>query len=480
MLPDTLKQALLGRLSGIPICYPRGSQMQFNRTLETLLAFAVIGVLFGVVWTQVIDVEHPVQAAPPMELGPVGVTALTVEASGIALSVQAFGTLSPMRRVALAAEGAGRIVAISSKWKLGGAVQAGEVLLELEPAQVQLAVAMAKAQLVQAQAGAAAASAELEGATAIEKLAREALTVADRELRRIKDLLANNVASEQLIDQARTAKIAASNVVESAAAAMRRVEAAVVTAAAAVEVAQAGLGQAEDGLTRLSILAPFAGRFTMAPPEVGGLLGPGSATSQMLGELIETDRLLLVAQIHEDDLERLAIGQPAVVRFPSRTGLSRLGEVHNISALVDPMTRSLRIEVLVNNDGETAESSPRLPAGLFGQATIATGSLPAAIAIDRRHFVWLDGQPTAFVKGTLESGQVVAMPRTLVLGEAVGETFVVSAGLEPADTLLISPLDRLAPRSSGEFATIVELGALPADDVSQASNGASNGTGEEL
>ena len=452
------------------------AEMQIKRSFETIVALGVIAVLFGFIWKAVISVKPEISSAPPMDLGPVGVTVLDLEATAYDLTVDAYGTLAPLRRLAISVEGAGRIDHVSPNWKMGAIVPAGELLISLDATRIELAVQMAVAQLAQSQAAAAAAKVELQGAAAIEDLAREARVVAHRELNRVQDLFEKGVASEQLIDQAHGAEIAASQALEQAVAAQRRSVATEVTAGAAVDVAFAALEQARDGLTRLSFTTPFAGRLTSAAPEIGGLITLGAPA--MLGELLDTSSLLLVAQVHEDQLSRLLIGQRAQISFPSRGELVIEGKVRQLGVFADPLTRSLPVELVIGNDSATDASGLGLPAGLFAAATIDVGREQDALVIDRKHLVWIEGRPTAYVIGVGQNGEAVAEQRFLNLGDTVGEGFLVLDGLANGEVLLTSPLDRLAPRKGGEPTPIIRLDQLR-EDLSKADlDGASSENSE--
>ena len=418
-----------------------------KRSLETLLALAAIAVLFGVVWTQVIAVEVEVKASPPMDLGPVAVTGQVLEAGPLELSVHGFGTLQAVRRVPIAMEGAGRIAWVSDKWRLGAEVPEGEVLVRLADDGLALAVKTAEAQVAQAMAAVSATLVEVEGASAVELLARKAFVVATRDLKRVAQSFEKQIASEQLLDRAQSQEIAAENALELAAANTARAKAAKVTAKAAVQVAEAALAQAQEARQHQDFRAPFTGRLTQAKPQVGALVAPGSAAAMSMGELLDTSELLLVAQIHEDSIARLAGGQDARVSLPSRPGMSIAGKVRHLGVASDPVTRSLPVQISIPND------DLKLPAGLFAQASISVGQLSGALQIDRKQFLWLEGVPVAYVLAQ-PGEEFVAEARPLVLGDPVGEGFVVQAGLSHGETLLTSPLDRLAPRAEGKHTPV--------------------------
>lgn len=408
-----------------------------------MLALAVIAVLFGVVWTQVIAVEAEVKSSPPMALGPVAVTGVLLQAGPLELSVQGFGSLQAVRRVPIALEGAGRITWVSEKWQLGAQIPADEVLVRLADEGLALAVKTAEAQLAQATAAVGATLVEIEGASAVELLTQKAFVVAARDLKRVEQSFEKQIASEQLLDRAQTQEIAAENSLELAVANTARAKAAKATAKAAVQVAEAALAQAQEARQHQDFRAPFAGRLTQAKPQIGALVAPGSAAAMSMGELLDTSELLLVAQIHEDSIARVAEGQSARVTLPSRPGLTIAGQVRYLGVASDPVTRSLPVQIAILND------ELKLPAGLFAQASISVGQIPGALQIDRKQFVWLEGVPIAYVLAK-RGDEFVAEARKLVLGDPVGEGFLVLDGLGHGETLLTTPLDRLAPRTEGK------------------------------
>ncbi|MDF1798633.1 MAG: efflux RND transporter periplasmic adaptor subunit [Planctomycetota bacterium] len=403
----------------------------WKRSLETLIALVVIAALFTLLWVKVISVVEPQRPVPPMDMGPVPVQTATLESRSIPRELAVQGSLAPVRRAVLSLETGGRVVEVLEGWRAGRLVEAGELLARVDSAPAVLAWETARAQRDQAKAVLAAAEVEVHEAEATLVVLERALEVPTRERKRIEGLAATGEASAALVDQALRLELAALSAVQAGRSAKARAEAAVDSGAAALLAAEAILRQAADRRDRHGLTAAFPGLLTSAGPELGDLLAP----LVPLGELVDTSRLLLLAQVHESQLAGLAIGQAVTVSLPSRPGLSLPGQVARLGVLADPKTRSLSVEIELDN------REAGLPAGLFAMARVALEQLDDALWIDRSAFTWQGGRAVAFVLA--DGGQ--AEPRVLQLGEAVNEGFLIEAGLAAGDELILAPLDRLDP-----------------------------------
>ncbi len=431
-----------------------------NRTLQSSLAIAgVLTVGLGL-WYGVVAIEVAPPPAPPRHVGPVPVDTAVVEPRELVLSIDTFGNLESRRRVTLSSEVAGRIEFVHAGWRPGAIVEAGEVLVRLQSRLFELDVEAAEAAV--AEADAAIESAEVDGRRAERALAsaRELLAVAKREHERLVEL--GGVASDSARDAALRAKLdaeraedVASGAVETAAAARRTAEA--MRASRAVTLARA-----KENLARAEVRAPFRGRLRGQAPGIGTVAGPGIA----LGELIDPSDVVLTAHVPERDLLILRVGMPARLTFPSNPetddGAVYSATVVAVDATSDPRTRRGIVELALDDarvlagpsrsggtepsDGTNGGVEAFVPAGLFAAATIEVERIERAKWIDRRHFVWEDGVPVAYVLGSATSGgeSAVAARRPLTLLREHGEGFLVGDGFEFGDRLIVAPLDRVS------------------------------------
>ncbi len=158
--------------------------------------------------------------------------------------------------------------------------------------------------------------------------------------------------------------------------------------------ARAELDSARLQQRNTKIRAPFAGIYDQRMVELGDFVQPG----QSLLTLVDIDRLKVSAQIAQQQVTQLELGQPVKVELLD--GRTLQGELHFIAAAADPGSRSFRIEVKVDNP-----NGLRL-AGASATLHIQTGEAmahrlsPALLSLDEsgRHGVkWVnDAQRVEF------------------------------------------------------------------------------------
>lgn len=203
-------------------------------------------------------------------------------------------------------------------------VKAGDVLLEIDPADYQIRLDRAKAALEAIQAGYSSSTNTLEttqisapsnvaAAKAQVDAAEANLSKANADLKRMQRLSDEARSREQLDQAVATQKTAAANV-EDAKARLRSAETAPKTVAAAksnaaqieaqVAAAKADVAQAEKDLADTKIIAPMDGRITRRGVEQGDYVQPG----QQLTYLVSS-QLWVVANYKETQLKHMSKGQ---------------------------------------------------------------------------------------------------------------------------------------------------------------------------
>ncbi|PCJ76366.1 MAG: efflux transporter periplasmic adaptor subunit [Rhodobacteraceae bacterium] len=132
-------------------------------------------------------------------------------------------------------------------------------------------------------------------------------------------------------------------------------ETAVIAREAGLQAAQAGVLQIEQEISRLEIRAPFAGLLETDSAELGSLMQPGG----LCATIIDLSTVKLVGFATETDISKIELGAFAGADLVS--GKRVLGTVTFLSRSSDPITRTFRVEITVDNadlsirDGETAE-----------------------------------------------------------------------------------------------------------------------------
>ncbi|HEY9549745.1 MAG TPA: efflux RND transporter periplasmic adaptor subunit [Kiloniellaceae bacterium] len=124
---------------------------------------------------------------------------------------------------------------------------------------------------------------------------------------------------------------------------------------AALEAAEAAVKIAEVELGYTTIRAPFDGVIDERLAELGDFVDRGDT----IARLVDLDPMLIVTQVNERDVRRLAVGAPGEARLMGGEPVS--GRIRHISAVADEATRTFRVELEVANadsriaDGMTAE-----------------------------------------------------------------------------------------------------------------------------
>ena len=234
------------------------------------------------------------------------------------------GTIRARKRAKLSPEIGGKVVALPHAE--GDWVEAGEPLVALE-ASIQ------EARLALSRQGVHSSEASLNEACIQRDRAR-------RELVRKRELAAENVISEDLLDQ-----------LESAYAAAR---ASCNRFSADVERARAEVAAREIEVEKMLIRAPFAGMIAEITVEVGEWITPSPPLlkAPAVLDLIDPRSLYVSAPMDEVDSAAIRNGQTAKVTVDSHPGVEFEGRVVRVAPFVldiEAQNRTVEIEVEIEN-----------------------------------------------------------------------------------------------------------------------------------
>jgi HlyD family secretion protein len=206
---------------------------------------------------------------------------------------------------------------------------------------------------------------------------------------------------------------------------------------ARVRVARAQLGEIQARANRLSILAPAAGLVLERNVEPGQVVG---GSSGVLFRVARGGEMEMMAQVSEDDLTKLSVGQSATVT-PVGTETGFVGQIWQLSPTIDPETRLGSARVAL------AYKAGIRPGG-FATATIRSGTIVApmlpesAILSDSRGaFVYVVGRDNKVVRQAVKTGLVTENGIAVVEGLSGNERVVLRAGG------FLSAGDRVNPRA---------------------------------
>ncbi|HCR66615.1 MAG: efflux RND transporter periplasmic adaptor subunit [Oceanicaulis sp.] len=367
----------------------------------------IIGLPVAVLFAFIVLYVVLAAAAPQAERAevvarPSAVFVTEAELSPVQLSVTTQGEVTPLTEIDLTAQVSGRITYVNPNFVDGGFFEAGEVLVRLEDADYRLAVTRAEALVAQSRQALVREQAEAE-------LAREEWAS-----------LGEGEASPLTLREPQMAE-----------------------ARAQLASAQATLDEARLNLSRTRITAPFEGRVRAKSADLGQYVGPGAR----LGRVFATNRVQVRLPLTNAELATLNLplafhANETNPGRPAHLSANVAGQVRNWEGLlvrsesaIDPQTRTMSAIIEVEDPyGEAAEAAGApLAVGLFVTARIDGRELENAIVLPRSALRGADQVFVAQLDGTL------AIHRVTVI-DTSAERVVVTAGVEPGDRIVTSPL----------------------------------------
>jgi HlyD family secretion protein len=283
----------------------------------------------------------------------------TVSRRDLVAVVTASGKIEPKRKVDISADISGRVIQLAVEE--GQWVDKGALLLRIDPSQYQSMVRSATASVAQARAR--------------EAQARAQLMKAQNDLRR-SEMLAQGkeLISTQELENARTqASVAAAELQ---------------AGRFAVAQAQAALSEANDNLSKTTIVAPMSGRVTRLNIEEGETAVIGTMNNPGSLLLTVADLSVMEAKIKVDETEvpNVSIGDSATVRidaFPDQSFSGRVTRIGNSAVQTAAGQagagdqQSVDFEVVITLDNPPASLRPDLSA----TADVVTESRKGALAV---------------------------------------------------------------------------------------------------
>jgi membrane fusion protein, heavy metal efflux system len=326
--------------------------------------------------------SHSADAAATPEKSPIEVTTVHSQAATDRLDLTARVVPDPTRVVHVFSQVAGRLVALYVR--PGQEVQKGETIGTIQ-------------------------SSDISQARADYDRARIEVARSDRQLDRGKLLLQHEVMSQRDFDDLEAADQASHSELTRA----------------AQKIAMLGFSP-EGTSDNVSLRAPIS----------GAVLDIGSASGEMqrsldnataIATIANLDSIWVVGDVFERDLSSVRNAKSVDITFPAYPGETWHGLVSNISDAIDPVSRTLKVRVVLPNPGH------RLKPEMFATLTIARGTsqvfvLPATAVVHEgpSTFVFLEASPGKYER------------RQVTVGTTQDQTVVISEGLKDQDRVVTS------------------------------------------
>ncbi|MEX0305762.1 MAG: efflux RND transporter periplasmic adaptor subunit [Ruegeria sp.] len=300
--------------------------MRFLRQslIGVFLAFLTLGLLLVAVQMitgAVQDVLTRDSQAPEARERIFAVSVKTAAPETITPYLEAFGQVQSRRRLELRAALGGRVIALAEDFEDGGTVTAGELLVELDPADMQSALDRAKSDLLDAQFEERDAERSLLLAQDELKSAEAQAELRDRALQRQQDLQTRGVGAAASVEEAELAATSAHQAVLARRIALAQAESRVDQATTLLARARIALDGAERDLEDMTIHAGFDGTLTGVTLVEGRLV----SANEKLAELVDPNSLEVAFRVSTAQYVRLLDAQGDLVAAPVTISLEVTG-----------------------------------------------------------------------------------------------------------------------------------------------------------
>ncbi|MGJ8628845.1 MAG: efflux RND transporter periplasmic adaptor subunit [Sulfitobacter sp.] len=334
-----------------------------------------------------------VTKAPPARERVFSVNVRLATPEDVAPVLETFGEVQSRRLLELRASGGGQIIEIADGFEDGGTVRAGQVLVRLDPADMQSAVDRAASDIADAEAEGRDAARALDLAKDELIAAEDQATLRARALERQNDLAQRGVGTAIAIETAELAASAARQAVLSRRQAAIQAEARIDQAVTKLARARIAHAEAQRRLDDTTITAPFDGTLSSTNVVVGRLV----SGNERLAELIDPDDLEVSFRVSTAQYARLLDANGAILQA-------------DVTALLDVVGIDLKAS------GKITRASAAAGEGATGRLVFA--ALRDATGFKPGDFVTVQvSEPVLQNVVRLPSSALNAQGQVLVLGE---------------------------------------------------------------
>lgn len=369
-------------------------------------------------------------SAAPSKAAALRVDACPVRVVDLPDTIQVVGNFRAVTESSVSPERAGAVVDVPVR--VGQFVPKGGVLIQLSRRSIEIQLEQDRADILQEQArlgltGLHQALRSDEDAPAVRK-ARVALDNAQLEWERAGNLFRANLISQKDLQDARKTLLSAQLDHRTELETVQRSKAAVAYKRTMMETH-------EHDLLLTTVRAPFAGYVASRKVEAGDYISPGNAE---LIKMVTLDPIYCQLEIPEASSRRLSLGQEIDVATPAQVGKTFRGRVRQISPAVDPASRTLKVDALVQNPGRV------LRPGLYGNVSLILGTRRGVRLVPQAAVVMASGLVRVFVVDRKAGRAPVARAVTMARGDAHGSWIeALESGLKPGDQVVVSDVNRL-------------------------------------
>jgi RND family efflux transporter MFP subunit len=356
------------------------------------------------------------------------------------------GDILPNRQTPLFAKSSGYLRSI--RVDKGQFVKAGQLLVEVEPTEMENALDQARAALATSQAGLQVARTNLESARAsllnqqANLIKAQAVLANDqRQADRLAELFSKGLVAAQDRDNART-------IFESSQAALKAQEAQVQAARAQIDTSdsQVKLAEAQVEQQRSAIrmaqmrvddtriTAPFSGYISQKNLDVGAAVSNQAAATSNASVAILTlqdiNPVKVQLEVPEREVARVKVGNPVRLTVDAYPDGRFQGSVARIVHALDPRTRTMGLEVEIPNPDLF------LKPGMYARVQLVLAVRRGVLLVPLEVLTGSETKPAVLL---VRNGKVAT--QIVQLGTEDGPLVEVVKGLAPDDQVIVQGKD---------------------------------------
>ena len=403
----------------------------------------VVGILAGLLILG--GCEQQTKTGPHTQGAPAEVAVVTVKPQRLVITTELAGRTSAY----LVAEVRPQVGGIIQKRRFveGSDVKAGQVLFQIDAAPFQAALDNATANRVAMQKNAARSQAALQASIAGVSRQQATMHFARTNRERFEELSKDGAVSASQRDQAVAEADVAEATIRAVEAQVENDRAAVAAAEAAIDQAVAALESARINLAYTSVTAPISGRIGRSSVTEGALVAAyqpmALATIQQLDPMYvdvpqsTTALLRLRRRLEEGQLYHNGQLRDKVhLFFEDNAKYPWEGALQFRDVTVDPTTGSVILRIVFPNP-----KGVLLP-GMFVRAVVEEGINRQAVLIPQQAVSRNpQGNPMALIVDSAAKVQ----QRILTLDRAIGDAWLVAAGLAPGEQVIVEGMQKVKP-----------------------------------
>jgi membrane fusion protein (multidrug efflux system) len=208
-------------------------------------------------------------------------------------------------------------------------------------------------------------------------------------------------------------------------------------AEAAFRQSQASVDQFNALIARKTLRAPFDGVTGIRQVNLGQYLKEGD----MVVTLQAFDPIYVNFSLPQQDLSKLAVGQPVALRVDAYEDQSFQGKITAINSLVDQATRNVQVQATFTN------SDLRLRPGMFAKVSVIMSDKQNVVAIPATAIHYAPYGDSIFIVSEMKDPQGKeykgVKEQFIKTGQSRGDMIAITSGLKAGDEVVTSGVFRL-------------------------------------